>query len=113
MYVGKKPPRFTVRPPPTLADYNLFNQSRTSPFMDESGLSDLSDLTPVPSPPPEDWPKPAVGESAHFGYDPTPMGPRKEDVDAIVIAPDIGLSPGTMEMAIALGLSALQVPYQP
>jgi hypothetical protein len=57
------------------------------------------------TPSPKDWPEPAVGESAYFGYDPTPISALMEEMDD-----ELGLSPGKMEMAIALGLSALQVP---
>jgi hypothetical protein len=109
MYIGKKPPRFTGRPPPTFANDSLFNQSHPSPSFGQDG--NLSDLTPMSSPAPEDWPEPAVGESAHFGYNPTPMATHKE-VDTIGFAPELGLSPGGMEIAIALGLGALQVPNQ-
>jgi len=110
IYIGKTPPRFTERPAPAFADDSLVDQSRSSPSFAQAG--DLSDLTPMSSPAPEDWPEPAVGESAHFGYNPTPMVTHKEEVAAIDLAPELGLSPGGMEIAIALGLGALQVPNQ-
>jgi hypothetical protein len=107
IYVGKKPPRFTARPPPTLLDSAPFDQSHTPPPLTQDG--DLSDLTPVSSPLRGDWPEPAVGQTAHFGYDPIPISTLKEDTDDVVL-PELRLSPGRMELAIALGLGALVVP---
>jgi hypothetical protein len=102
MYIGKKPPRFTARPLPT------FPSIRPSPSIADG--SELSDLTSISASSPKNWPEPAVGESAHFGYDPMPTEVQKQEVDGVVPSPELGLSPGRMEMAIALGLGALQFP---
>jgi len=100
MYIGKKPPRLT-RPIPALPD-----SFRASPSIVHD--SEMSDLTPPSSP--KDWPEPAVGESAHFGYEAIPTVAPKQAVDNVDLSPELGLSPGKMEMAIALGLGALQFP---
>jgi hypothetical protein len=100
MYIGKKPPRL-ARPIPALPD-----SFRASPSIVHD--SEMSDLTPPSSP--KDWPEPAVGESAHFGYEAIPTVAPKQAVDNVDLSPELGLSPGKMEMAIALGLGALQFP---
>lgn len=108
IYIGKKPPRFRARPPPTSLDSAPLDRTHTPPPLTQDG--DLSDLTPVSSPHRGDWPEPAVGQTAHFGYDPTPISTLKEDTDDVVYPLELRLSPGRMELAIALGLGALEVP---
>jgi hypothetical protein len=101
MYIGKKPPRSTE--PIPAPGGTIF---RASPSIAHD--SEMSDLTPPSSP--KDWPEPAVGESAHFGYEAMPTVAPKQAVDNVDLSPELGLSPGKMEMAIALGLGALQFP---
>ncbi|KIM78656.1 hypothetical protein PILCRDRAFT_824286 [Piloderma croceum F 1598] len=101
MYIGKKPPRSTE---PIPAEGGTIFRASPSIVHD----SEMSDLTPPSSP--KDWPEPAVGESAHFGYDAMPTVAPKQAVDTVDLSPELGLSPGKMEMAIALGLGALQFP---
>ena len=110
MYIGKKPPRFTERSPHSFAGDLVPDQSRISPPFAQ--VANLDDFTPVPSPFLGDWPDPAVGESAHFGYNLTSPVVHKEDDDVPVFTPELGLSPGKMEIAIALGLNALQLPIE-
>jgi len=101
MYIGKKPPRFIG--PPVLAVDTVLGQPHSSPG------SNLSDLTPASNRYPADWPEPAVGESAHFGYNLTPVVAYKEEVDDMVLPLQLNLSPGKIERAIALGLGAVQL----
>lgn len=108
-YIGNKPPRVLKAPTlfETLPGDETSFEGPASPGSAQFSLE--SSLTPLSTPSP-DWPAPAVGESAHFGYDverPAVGDGGEEGVTSELHIPDgFNLSPNKMESVIQAALSA-------
>jgi hypothetical protein len=105
MYIGRKPPLYTEQPQlsETSSNDEFCNRSRASSSADsrESSRAPLSPLSP-------DWPKPDVGESAHFGFVPNGLNLMAgHEHEPNSTAGHFSLTPNKISMAISAALGSL------
>jgi len=104
MYIGRRIRLLPVEPA-SRDDDDLLDRSVAS---SSPASSRESSLTPIQTPPAE-WPRPDIGESAHFGFEPSAMaGPGSESV-GFTAAARFSLSPGKMTIALSAALGSLDV----